>query len=102
MNETKSSPVFWKSFAAGSIAGAAGQCLGHPLDSLKVHAQSGKETPPLRHLYRGLAMPMMTAGLVQMWVLGLYENIRRELWPAKDKATPLWRIGVAGSIAGKP
>ena len=90
------------SFAAGSIAGAIGQLIGHPLDTLKVFAQTNArpEALSLRVLYRGAAMPIATAGAVQALNLGLFENARRCISRARPEAGPLLRDGLAGSIAG--
>jgi hypothetical protein len=49
------------SFAAGSVAGAAGAAVGYPLDTLKVRAQTGsKMEVPFRHLFRGCTVKRMT------------------------------------------
>lgn len=90
------------SFAAGSIAGAIGQLIGHPLDTLKVFAQTNArpEALSLRVLYRGAAMPIATSGAVQALNLGVFENARRWISRARPDAGPLLRDGLAGSIAG--
>ena len=90
------------SFAAGSIAGAIGQLIGHPLDTLKVFAQTNArpESLSLRVLYRGAAMPVATSGAVQALNLGIFENARRWISRARPDAGPLLRDGLAGSIAG--
>jgi hypothetical protein len=90
------------SFAAGSIAGAIGQLIGHPLDTLKVFAQTNArpEALSLRVLYRGAAMPIATSGAVQALNLGIFENARRWISRARPDAGPLLRDGLAGSIAG--
>ena len=49
------------SFAAGCIAGAAGQLVGHPLDTIKVYAQTvGTTAKPIAWsvLMRGVAAPV--------------------------------------------
>ena len=100
-NEPNSQTFSILSFVAGSIAGASGTILGHPLDSIKVHSQNGSPIPPFRFLFRGIALPLCSSGLVQSFALGLYENFRRALWP-HDSLTPLSHIGVAGTLAGLP
>ena len=86
------------SFAAGSIAGAIGQLIGHPLDTLKVFAQTNArpEALSLRVLYRGAAMPIATSGAVQALNLGIFENARRWISRARPDAGPLLRDGLAG------
>ena len=87
------------SFMAGSIAGAAGTFIGHPLDTLKVYVQAGAGRPPtLASLFRGVSTPVLTAGALQALNLGLYENIRRSL--SREVTPPLWTHVAAGSAAG--
>ena len=86
-------------FLAGSIAGACGTLVGHPLDTLKTFAQAGHGLPPsLRSLYRGVGLPVTTAGTIQAVNLGIYENVRRCIAPAKS--TEIWPHAVAGTTAG--
>mmetsp|Transcript_19767 Transcript_19767/g.62930 ORF Transcript_19767/g.62930 Transcript_19767/m.62930 type:complete len:296 (+) Transcript_19767:52-939(+) len=89
-------------FVAGSVAGAVGQLAGHPLDTIKVHAQtSSVQAVSLRMLYRGAAAPVATAGMVQSINLGLYENLRRQLGSIDQLASaPLLCHGLSGSAAG--
>ena len=88
-------------FLAGSIAGAAGTLIGHPLDTLKVYAQAGRGSPSsLRSLFRGIGMPLVTAGAVQSANLGVYENARRALTPQDVEPAPLWTHAAAGAIGG--
>ena len=86
------------SFLAGSIAGAVGTLVGHPLDTLKVHAQAGRRSPSsLRCLFRGVGTPLIGAGALQAANLGVYENVRRRL--SADRP-PLLCHAAAGSVAG--
>ena len=89
------------SFAAGCVAGAAGQLIGHPLDTVKVYAQTqGRASAlPLRVLFRGLTGPVVTAGGVQSVRLGLYETFRR-CWSPAEASTPLHVVGLASAAAG--
>lgn len=89
-------------FVAGSVAGAVGQLVGHPLDTIKVHAQtSSVHALSLRMLCRGVAAPVATAGIVQSINLGLYENFRRQLASSRQLASaPLLCHGLSGSAAG--
>ena len=87
------------SFLAGTIAGGVGTVIGHPLDTLKVHAQAGKPMPgSVRGLFRGVGAPLILAGALQAANLGIYENVRRRL--TEEKPCPLWAYAVAGSAAG--
>ena len=88
------------SFVAGLASGAAGQAVGHPLDTLKVHAQAASsERLALRSLWRGAAVPVATTGGIQSLALGIFENTRRALWPHASP-TPLVYLAAAGSTCG--
>ena len=90
------------SFAAGCIAGAAGQLVGHPLDTIKVFAQTGMSTHgglSFRALFRGLSGPVVSAGGVQAVRLGLYETFRR-CWSPCEASMPLPVVGLSSASAG--
>mmetsp|Transcript_564 Transcript_564/g.1150 ORF Transcript_564/g.1150 Transcript_564/m.1150 type:complete len:398 (+) Transcript_564:252-1445(+) len=94
------------SFVAGCISGTIGTAVGFPLDSLKVRLQA-QGAPPLTSilsLFRGIGIPVATAGVIQSLNLGLYENFRRSLHQGAavsvTEPTPLHLIGAAGSLAG--
>jgi solute carrier family 25 carnitine/acylcarnitine transporter 20/29 len=117
-------------FAAGIIAGAAGVCVGHPFDTLKVIRQvTSKANPNLNlnlrssslaavnsykssfflrtlHLYRGVLPPLVSTGIVQSLNFGVYENTRHYLYPRNstlsgvDEDSPLWSITAAAFISG--
>ena len=88
------------SFVAGLISGAAGQAVGHPLDTLKVHAQAAStENLRFTSLWRGAAVPIATTGAIQSFALGIFENTRRALWP-NEAPTPLPVLAASGSICG--
>mmetsp|Transcript_38433 Transcript_38433/g.127281 ORF Transcript_38433/g.127281 Transcript_38433/m.127281 type:complete len:289 (-) Transcript_38433:73-939(-) len=94
----ESATISLHSFLAGSIAGAVGTLVGHPLDTLKVHAQAGRRSPSsLRCLFRGVGTPLIGAGALQAANLGVYENVRRRL--SADRP-PLLCHAAAGSVAG--
>jgi len=89
------------SFVAGAISGAAGQAVGHPLDTLNIHAQAGRSTEHLRlwSLWRGASVPVMTVGSINSLALGVFENVRRALWPY-ESPTPLPVLAAAGTSCG--
>ena len=89
------------SFVAGAISGAAGQAVGHPLDTLNIHAQAGRSTEHLRFwsLWRGASVPVMTVGAINSLALGVFENVRRALWPY-ESPTPLPVLAAAGTSCG--
>ena len=89
------------SFVAGAVSGAAGQAVGHPLDTLNIHAQAGRsaEHLSLRSLWRGAAVPVATVGGINSLALGVFENVRRLLWPY-ESATPLPHLAAAGAVCG--
>ena len=62
--------------AAGLIAGAIGQVIGFPLDTLKVRTQLG-HTKAAAPLMRGVAGPVITSGAVQSVNFAVYDFVRR-------------------------
>ncbi|XP_032515416.2 mitochondrial basic amino acids transporter-like [Danaus plexippus] len=94
-------------FIAGCIGGCAGIIAGHPLDTLKVHIQSGRGSAlectkallkggTLSTAYRGVGAPLGGIAVINSLVFGVYGNTRRSL-PYPDS---LLSHGVAGGIAG--
>ena len=75
------------SASAGLFAGACGIFVGYPFDTMKVKLQSSatgirQEAIPytskgLRTLYRGISVPMLTAGIMQSFNFSLYDTTRR-------------------------
>lgn len=91
-----------QAFIAGSIAGAAGIFVGHPLDTLKTFAQTGRKRPDsVLSLFRGIHLQALVAGSIQSLHLGVYENLRRVLTPGLgDLDAPLWAHACAGTTGG--
>ena len=105
-------------FAAGIIAGAAGVCVGHPFDTLKVLRQVTSNANPILtsnahkvsflsrilHLYRGVLPPLVSTGVVQSLNFGVYENTRLYFYPRDSTLSvdnsPLWSITAAAFISG--
>ncbi|KAM3964124.1 mitochondrial basic amino acids transporter [Aphomia sociella] len=94
-------------FVAGCIGGCAGIIAGHPLDTLKVHIQSGRGSPlectksllkggTLASAYRGIGAPLGGVAGVNAIVFGAYGHTRRAL-PNPDTLTSQ---AVAGGLAG--
>ncbi|XP_045447452.1 mitochondrial basic amino acids transporter [Melitaea cinxia] len=94
-------------FIAGCIGGCAGIIAGHPLDTLKVHVQSGRGSPmecakallkggTLSMAYRGVYAPIGGVAGINAIVFGTYKNIRRAM-PNPDSLTS---HAVAGGTAG--
>ena len=56
--------------------------MGHPLDSLKVHLQTGRTgaTPSFRKLYSGIVPPLTTVGAFNALNFMVYDNTRRLLF----------------------
>lgn len=74
-------------FFAGSISGALGIMVGHPLDTVKVRLQAQSQYKGIRHcvaktysneglrgFFRGMSFPVLTNGLVNSVVFGAYSN----------------------------
>ncbi|CAH2234406.1 mitochondrial basic amino acids transporter-like [Pararge aegeria] len=94
-------------FIAGCIGGCAGIIAGHPLDTLKVHVQSGRGSAlectkallkggTLSTAYRGIGAPLGGIAAINAIVFGAYGNTRRAL-PNPDSLT---NHAVAGGAAG--
>ncbi|XP_015253752.1 PREDICTED: solute carrier family 25 member 45 [Cyprinodon variegatus] len=74
-------------FVAGSISGAVGIALGHPLDTVKVRLQAKSVykgmfdcvaktylNEGLRGFFKGMSFPVLTTGLANSIVFGSYSN----------------------------
>ncbi|CAH0407016.1 unnamed protein product [Chilo suppressalis] len=94
-------------FVAGCIGGCVGIVVGHPLDTLKVHVQSGRGSAfectkallkggTLATAYRGVGAPLGGIAVVNAIVFGTYGNTRRAL-PDSDS---LLAHATAGCVAG--
>ncbi|XP_046962746.1 mitochondrial basic amino acids transporter-like [Vanessa cardui] len=94
-------------FIAGCIGGCAGIIAGHPLDTLKVHVQSGRGSAlecakvlfkggTLSSAYRGVGAPLGGVAGINAIVFGTYGNTKRML-PNPDS---LMSYAIAGGAAG--
>ncbi|XP_041988016.1 mitochondrial basic amino acids transporter-like [Aricia agestis] len=94
-------------FVAGCIGGCAGIVAGHPLDTLKVHIQSGRgsalectrallRSGSLATAYRGVGAPLGGIAAVNAIVFGAYGHTKRAL-PNQDS---IGTQAVAGGAAG--
>ncbi|CAB1427263.1 unnamed protein product [Pleuronectes platessa] len=74
-------------FIAGSISGALGLALGHPLDTVKVRLQAQSMYKGILHcvaktysneglhgFFKGMAFPVLTTGIINSIVFGSYSN----------------------------
>ncbi|XP_076023292.1 solute carrier family 25 member 45 [Genypterus blacodes] len=74
-------------FVAGSISGALGLAVGHPLDTVKVRLQAQTAYKGIYHcvaqtysnegvhgLFKGMAFPVLTTGITNSVVFGCYNN----------------------------
>ena len=91
---------FGEALAAGCIAGALGQLIGFPLDTLKVRMQlgGGAARAPLMQGWNG---PVLTSGAVQAVNFGVYDWARRSVSgdvPDTDSSLPT--VFLAGSLGG--
>ena len=61
---------------AGLVSGWIGIVIGHPLDTLKTRIQTNRPllVLSLQELYRGIAPPLLTVGLVQAANFSLLER----------------------------
>ncbi|KAF0314333.1 Solute carrier family 25 member 45 [Amphibalanus amphitrite] len=110
----------WHELAAGSVGGMAGILVGHPADTIKVRQQTLGGSPlatlraTLKHegtrgLYKGMAFPLVTNGLLNAIYFGAYSGALRGLdWalggPAgggsADRPPDTGRLFVAGCVGG--
>eukprot|EP00986_Skeletonema_menzelii_P000117 scaffold16_cov147-Skeletonema_menzelii.AAC.16 len=109
-------------FVAGSIAGATGQLVGHPLDSIKTRLQSesllarGTDSPTtatsaykcarniyneggFRAFFRGLSLPLCSKSFEQCIAFGIQSAVD-QLLEGMDVDEGTLRTGLSGMAAG--
>ncbi|TNN48926.1 Solute carrier family 25 member 45 [Liparis tanakae] len=85
VNLRKDMPIM--EFIAGSLSGALGLAVGHPLDTVKVRLQAQSSyqgilhcmsqtysNEGLRGFFKGMAFPVLTAGINNSVIFGSYSN----------------------------
>jgi len=92
-------------FLSGAVAGVANTLAGHPLDTLKVWAQTGQlrlsaGTIDLRALYRGLGPPLLTLPPLASLNFAVYEHAREGLWRCYPQLPPTLCAFLAGLCSG--
>jgi len=109
-------------FIAGTIAGCAGQIVGHPLDSIKTRLQSealvktsatGSRTSAyrcalsvygeggMRAFFRGLSLPLLSKGFEQCIAFGIKNAVDEFLRDSNLLAgESIARTGLSGTAAG--
>lgn len=108
--QTFGSKTLRASAGAGLFAGACGIFVGYPFDTMKVKLQSTatgiiQEKVPfnlkgLRILYRGVLVPMLTAGILQSMNFGVYDTARRRIQEAAPPVGELNSSFLGGAISG--
>lgn len=98
------------SAGAGLFAGACGIFVGYPFDTMKVKLQStaggiAQERVPyslkgLRMLYRGVMVPMLTAGIMQSMNFGVYDTARRRILQSGLNIGVLSSSFIGGALSG--
>lgn len=98
------------SAGAGMFAGACGIFVGFPFDTMKVKLQSSArskivEKIPLnihgiRLLYKGVIVPMSTAGVMQSMNFALYDASKRYVSKNYPSISPLTSVFIGGAISG--
>uniref|UniRef100_A0A8C6UCW0 Solute carrier family 25 member 45 n=1 Tax=Neogobius melanostomus TaxID=47308 RepID=A0A8C6UCW0_9GOBI len=105
-------------FLAGSISGALGIAVGHPIDTVKVRLQALARYNGVVHcvtqtyckegvhgFFRGAAFPVLTTGLVNSLVFGAYSNALDVLSQSKRAergahTVPMTQVYAAGAFSG--
>lgn len=112
-------------FIAGTIAGCAGQIVGHPLDSIKTRLQSEalltstsssgqrRQTSAyrcarsiyseggIRSFFRGLSLPLLSKGFEQSVAFGIKNAVDELLRDSKVlEGNAVLRTGLSGAAAG--
>ncbi|CAN9515714.1 unnamed protein product [Ophioblennius macclurei] len=102
-------------FFAGSISGAVGLAVGHPLDTVKVRLQAQSvykgifhcvaktyTNEGLRGFFKGMAFPVLTTGLINSVVFGSYSNALHYLSQSRhgDRSASVGHIFTAGCFSG--
>jgi solute carrier family 25 (mitochondrial carnitine/acylcarnitine transporter), member 20/29 len=108
--QTFESRTLRASAGAGLFAGACGIFVGYPFDTMKVKLQSTaggivQDKVPfslngLRLLYRGVVVPMLTAGIMQSMNFGVYDSTRRYILRSDAKVSELHSSFLGGAISG--
>lgn len=102
-------------FVAGSISGAVGLAVGHPVDTVKVRLQAQSMYKGIFHcvtktytnegihgFFKGMAFPVLTTGLVNSVVFGSYSNALDYLSQSQhsDRSASAGHIFTAGCFSG--
>jgi len=99
-------------YISGAISGAAGLIVGHPFDTTKVHLQTSNGTfrgtlhaaasvnsqGLIRGFYRGLGFPLVSYGLVNSVLFGVYGSSLGLL--VGDGQQTYGKVAVAGIVSG--
>ncbi|XP_055306495.1 solute carrier family 25 member 45-like [Sitodiplosis mosellana] len=109
--------IVYCDFIAGCIGGACGTLMGHPLDTIKTWQQFGNrrirksvydiiiQNNGLNGFFRGMAFPMLSSGILNSILFGVYGNELRRLQnicTTNDERRDEWaqNVFLAGSTAG--
>ncbi|CAG8502026.1 924_t:CDS:2 [Paraglomus occultum] len=110
-------PTWIQQATAGTIAGLAQVCVGHPFDTIKVRLQT-QPNPPLynnatdclkktiakegiRGLYKGVTSPLMGIGFCNAILFTINGRIRNAIQgPDKERQLTLSEIATSGALTG--
>nr|XP_040049304.1 solute carrier family 25 member 45 isoform X2 [Gasterosteus aculeatus aculeatus] len=106
-------------FIAGSLSGALGLAVGHPLDTVKVRLQAQSVYTGIFHcmsktyskeglhgFFKGMAFPVLTTGITNSVVFGSYSNALDHLTQSQQggrghgKAASAAQVFTAGCFSG--
>jgi solute carrier family 25 carnitine/acylcarnitine transporter 20/29 len=113
MGHDNLTPAFFaKEIVAGSLGGASGVLVGHPMDLLKVNQQNGKSSEPALQLllsigrqgplslFKGVVPPLLNGIVYQSIMFPSYQLGLVLLNKPKDRRETIWESTVAGTFAG--
>eukprot|EP01084_Bolivina_argentea_P215486 365845_1 len=106
--------LFSDDFVAGCISGMAGIISTQPLDTIRIrcqllkhqnksvfqHFQSIRVHEGIRGLFRGVASPTLTVGLMNAILFQTYESSKSIISTYTNKPCNYFHIYISGSIAG--
>ena len=105
----KNQSVFLSSTLSGLLAGILGVTVGYPFDTMKTRLQNGNNEPIKKNirglfsLYRGVAIPFFTTGIMQSLNFAIYGSMKYQLmnnYVVTNEMSYLQSVFLSGSVSG--